>query len=115
LKENLFWRNYFFHCEKARDKFLVTYRSNSNNRPERESRVPVSEVSVGYGQYSTEIDRYNSGEDDQLSLVPAASVDEDEDASYVIPSAPTSLNTFPETRSVDDLVLVGESTDTTMY
>ena len=99
-QQDRFWRNYFFHCDKARAAFLDKDGRNHNN-------LPISEVSIGYACSSYTTDRYTSGDDDQLSLVPASSV-EDEDASYVIPSAPTSLNTFPETRSVDDLVLVGK-------
>ena len=42
---------------------------------------------------------------DDSSLIPG-SIPDDE-CSYVIPSAPNSLNTFATTRSIDDLVLVG--------
>lgn len=43
---------------------------------------------------------------DDSSLVPASVPDDD--SSYVLTSAPTSLNTYPDTTSVDDLVVVGE-------
>jgi hypothetical protein len=43
---------------------------------------------------------------DDSSLVPVSVPDDD--SSYVLASAPTSLNTYTETMSVDDMVLVGE-------
>ena len=71
---------------------------------------PLSELSLRSDQYSIDNAQYASEDDGDLSLVPASSV-EDEDASYVIPSAPTSLNTFPETRSVESLVMVGHGAE----
>lgn len=93
-----------------------------------ESNVTVSRNALSIGgslvdSVITENDQQHFGSDieitgissslltDDSSLIPS-SLQED-DSSYVIPSAPNSLNTFATTRSVDDLVLVGrEQSDT---
>ena len=59
-------------------------------------------------------DDNNDGE----SLIPAESISGDEreaedDSSYVIASAPNSLNTFTTTRSIDDSVVLVDNTDET--
>lgn len=109
MREAAFWRNYFFHCEKARDKYLEGWitptQSNVNSSVDKQE-TPMKEISIP-DEVETNRDTINDALTlDDSSLVPASLPDDD--SSYVLPSAPTSLNTFPETMSVDDMVLVGE-------
>jgi hypothetical protein len=67
----------------------------------------IKEISIP-DEIETNGDTINNLTLDDSSLVPVSVPDDD--SSYVLTSAPTSLNTFAETRSVDDMVLVGEDT-----
>lgn len=48
---------------------------------------------------------------DSESLVLADSASEADDSSYVIASAPNSVNTFTTSRSIDDMVVINSSAD----
>lgn len=54
-------------------------------------------------------DEDNDG--DSESLVFAESASEVDDSSYVIASAPNSVNTFATSRSIDDMVVINSSAD----
>ena len=111
IKEELFWKNYFFNCEKLRAQRVNTTTTttteiietvaNSTEMRKKLDRV-INNYSIGD----------NNGDDDGESLIPADdySVSAEvvgDDSSYVIASAPNSLNTITTTRSVeDDVVLI---------
>jgi hypothetical protein len=101
--EAIFWSNYFFHCERIRIERL------KRSKPEQPVDKPDSE-SERYQkllvplEVEAQSNEANESHLDDLSLVSASLAD---DSSYVIPSAPNSLNTYTTTRSIDDLVLVG--------
>eukprot|EP00980_Cylindrotheca_fusiformis_P017610 scaffold5517_cov135-Cylindrotheca_fusiformis.AAC.40 len=99
VRETLFWKNYFFHCNELRAR-KYTAESLLTDTMDSNRKLPSS-VDVNY-----ETSDLTSSELDDSSLVPVSTND---DLSYVnvIPSAPNSLNTFMSTRSVDDIVLVG--------
>ena len=94
LKETIFWRNYFHHCELVRRAHLA----NTASLPQEQDDADSMRSSLG-------------------SLVPAESAPlsgppGQDDGSYVcvrkgIASPPSSLNTLTETMSVGDIVLVG--------
>lgn len=98
IRETLFWKNYFFHCEELRatrkivEGFLTDTVDLGGELP--------SSVDVNFGKKEL-----SSSDLDDSSLVAASANDE---LSYVnvIPSAPNSLNTFMSTKSVEDMVLV---------
>ena len=70
--------------------------------------ITNNEISIGETGNSSRLS--TSFLSDDSSLIPA-SLDEidgtEDDSSFVIPSAPNSVNTFTTTRSIDDLVLIG--------
>ena len=121
VKETAFWRNYFYHCGKVRRDVVDTRQPVETNVTASRNALNIggslvdSVITENNEQHfgsSIEITGISSSVlTDDSSLVPS-SLQED-DSSYVIPSAPNSLNTFATTRSVDDLVLVGrEQSDT---
>lgn len=100
FSETHFWKNYFFHCERVRaDEFCGRKKqdgtTNTEIQPSRETEASV------------QILKHN---DDEESLVPVGSDTEGEqndELSFVIPSAPNTGDTFATSRSIDDdLVLV---------
>jgi len=95
VRETIFWKNYFYHCEEARNKSL--YRQNKSSQP-RERSIEEEEIAT---------DEVNSSALDSSSLILDSADDEDSSYVNVVPSAPNSLNTFASTKSVDDLVVVG--------
>ena len=105
MRETLFWKNYFFHCENVRNQYFQRRVS----LPQSSAPSPVASPAR-----SLSFSENNKGSDgrnialvtDDSSLVPASL--QDDDASYVIASAPTSMNTLTETISVEDLVVVGK-------
>jgi len=133
VKEELFWKNYFFHCENIRSKrlqrshFTQHYASNTkdeaNASPSSPKPADVVETIAESAEMTRKLDRVVSSivasdnvsvDDDEESLVPAESLSvQEDDSSYVIPSAPNSVNTFATTRSIgDDVVLVNATHDT---
>jgi hypothetical protein len=175
VRETLFWKNYFYHCDQARQElqdlrrrqtnavvqsqqsptsgsYPVLANSNKQNSTSLASLASGGSMVGGWGcnslidssiLESVEGDLENNETSgnammmlhnhynnfasshltDDSSLVPASLPDDDEvggmlgeteadDSSYVMPSAPNSLNTFTTTRSVDDLVLVGKEYST---
>jgi hypothetical protein len=102
--EAIFWSNYFFHCERIRIERLKRSKPeqpvdkrDSESGPYQKMLVPL--------EVEAQANEANESHLDDLSLVSASLADDD--SSYVIPSAPNSLNTYTTTRSIDDLVLVG--------
>lgn len=87
MKETIFWKNYFCHCNRLRLNFIA-------NHPDLEEADNDDTSTLG-------------------SLIGAESVaSSHDDSSYVrvrsaIASAPSSLNTLPETLSVGDMVMIG--------
>jgi len=114
FSDNLFWKNYFFHCEEVRAEELnhrLTETTTSSDRPSKLTNQ------VGMASSEERIDVTNTkgcDEDDHdgddSSLVPAGSDLEeqsDDDSSYVFQSPPNTGESFATMRSVDDdLVLV---------
>lgn len=88
MKETIFWKNYFFHCNQLRFNYI-------ENHPDLEKSDKDDTLMLG-------------------SFIEAESVaSSHDDSSYVrvrsaIASAPSSLNTLPETLSVGDMVIIGE-------
>jgi hypothetical protein len=97
VKEEVFWKNYFYHCEEMRNDHLrwsgTTQYSTAILSPKALDLV-VSSIAV------------DNDDGDDESLIPAHSTSEEDDLSYVIASAPNSVNTFPTSRSIDDLVVI---------
>lgn len=103
MKEERFWKNYFYHCEQVRVERLGLRDERhhpSHIKPAEVIATVDSSADIG-GKKVSAID--NKLEQDDESLVPASEAD---DSSYVLPSAPTTGNTLTTTQSVDDLVLV---------
>eukprot|EP00934_Nitzschia_sp_Nitz4_P003616 Nitzschia sp. Nitz4//scaffold22_size323478//141563//142556//NITZ4_000532-RA/size323478-augustus-gene-0.236-mRNA-1//-1//CDS//3329543010//3606//frame0 len=110
VQEEVFWRNYFAHCDSVRetmqnnavqqDQKTELSASDTNIEEEEGQPTPSSAFDANSGEASGEVE--DKCEDDS-SLVPASIPD---DTSYVLPSAPTSMNTFTSTTSYDDLVIV---------
>ena len=97
MKEERFWKNYFFHCQSVRAEHLELRAAKIHAS---QSKAPgVIEASASNAR-----EKMKLGVGDDESLVPASEVDDD--SSYVLPSAPTTGNTQTTTRSVDDLVVV---------
>jgi len=113
LSETLFWKNYFFHCEKVRtDEFC---RRKTQDETANTETQPSSESKVAGVNDKLSIDENANMEasqhlDDEESLIPVGSDTEweqDDTSSYVIQSAPNTADTFATTRSIDDdMVLV---------
>jgi hypothetical protein len=173
VRETLFWKNYFYHCDQARQE-LKDFRRRQTNASVQSQQSPTfgsfPVLANSNKQNSTSLSSLASGGSmagggwgcnslidssilesvegdlenneisgnammlhnhnnfasslltDDSSLVPASLPDDEaggmlgeteaDDSSYVMPSAPNSLNTFTTTRSVDDLVLVGKEYST---
>jgi hypothetical protein len=109
INEEVFWKNYFYHCEQVRVERLGCYHPtnhSSNKRTSPTKPAEVIETIANSANIKRRLDRIVSSiddDDDGESLVPASEAD---DSSYVLPSAPNSVNTFTTTRSVDDVVFV---------
>lgn len=104
MKEERFWKNYFFHCEQTRAEQLGL--SDTKNHSSHTKPAGVIETIANNANMREKLDLMDSSVDkveDDESLVPASEAD---DSSYVLTSAPATGNTFTSTRSVDDLVLV---------
>jgi hypothetical protein len=87
VKEALFWKNYFFHCDRLRMEYddLIDIDVSSQCSSTLGSLVPAGDGDEGY---------------------------QPSDNSYVcvrhgIASPPSSLNTLTDTLSVGDLVVIG--------
>lgn len=168
MRETLFWKNYFYHCDQARQE-LKDRRRRQTNAPVQSQQSPTSGsfpvLANSNKQNSTSLSSLASGGSmvggwgcnslidssilesvegdlenveasgntmmlhnhnnfasslltDDSSLVPASLPDDEvggmlgeteaDDSSYVMPSAPNSVNTFTTTRSVDNFVFVGK-------
>jgi len=87
VKETMFWKNYFFHCNRVRLKFITS-------NPELQDVENDDSSALG-------------------SLIGAESVtSSQDDSSYVrvssaVASPPTSLNTLSGIMSMGDMVLIG--------
>ena len=110
--EIYFWKNYFFHCERAKaGEFCRRKKQNETNT----EMLSSSETKVAkFGNYFSRNENNNANafkhDGDEESLVPVGSDvegEEDDDSSFVIQSAPNTGDTFATSRSIDDdLVLV---------
>jgi hypothetical protein len=119
VREELFWKNYFYHCEEIRNERLG--RGHNTARPGTGTSSKLSsvvETIVDDCDMRQRLDRVVSSiagdEDsngDSESLVLADSASEADDSSYVIASAPNSVNTFTTSRSIDDMVVINSSAD----
>jgi len=109
VKESVFWRNYFYHCDMVRKEHRLTStlsEDDDDDDDEEEEDEDSMRSSLG-------------------SLVPAADSPggaaggtTGDDSSYVcvrnsIASPPSSLNTLTETMSVGDMVVVGDAAEIT--
>ncbi|KAG7349321.1 hypothetical protein IV203_011918 [Nitzschia inconspicua] len=114
LKEERFWMNYFFHCEELRNERLGLSRSTVRSRTTAHEKLPAV-IETTASKTDKELEGAPSshacGENDkdEESLVPEDSASEADDSSYVIASAPNSVNTYTTSRSVDDLVVINAS------
>jgi hypothetical protein len=110
----LFWKNYFFHCETTRAERLrqeqrqkqQTFGVNSSDieiiANSEEMKKTLDRVVSSIGNDDTDDD-----DEDGESLIPAETSSGDgDDSSYVIASAPASVNTITTTRSIDDDVVL---------
>lgn len=99
IQEVTFWRNYFFHCDNTRKEYLNRTFSDGGKR--KRFLTPSGKTSslsaLSFGSEG-ELDNL-----DDASLVP---VTETDDSSYVIYPAPSSVETFTTTTSLDDMVVV---------
>jgi hypothetical protein len=98
--EVAFWRNYFHHCETTRKEHLERRLLRKEQDP---SPAPVILTTLSVLEDGT-----HTNNPDDASLIPVSVTD---DSSYVIYPAPSSIDTFMSTRSLDDMVLVGRETD----
>jgi hypothetical protein len=122
VRETAFWRNYFYHCEMARCDHLARRNEHTGN-PETGTNTKsgnctnlCSTLHHALGPQKKEEDEDDADENenscrytpaDDASLVPASLPD---DSSYVIPSAPNSMNIYGITMSIDDdMVLVAQT------
>ena len=97
FNEVVFWRNYFFNCEKLRS--TRSDHTVSQEGIEAEKELPVQLGVMENDDVSSLTDHAVPPE------VPDAT--NDDDSSFVrLPSAPNSLNTIISTKSLDDMVLV---------
>lgn len=112
IKEDLFWKNYFYHCEEVRVERLGWCHATRESLEKATSKpADMIETIANSTEMRSKLDRMVSSidnDEDGESLVPASEAD---DSSYVLPSAPNSVNTFTTTRSVEDLVLVNAPLD----
>ena len=95
FNEVIFWRNYFFNCEKLRCTRNDQTLKQKGNAVDKEPHLGL----LDDDDLSPSTDHLASPEDPQAM--------KDDDSSFVrLPSAPNSLNTTISTRSLDDMVLV---------
>ncbi|VEU37239.1 unnamed protein product [Pseudo-nitzschia multistriata] len=109
----IFWKNYFFHCEKVRAEELDRREAGRATSPS----LGILD-SFGFASLKTDLesakdegvnDGGNDGVNDGESLVPVESDVEgqnDDDSSYVIQSAPNTGESFATTRSIDDDIII---------
>eukprot|EP00536_Pseudo-nitzschia_multiseries_P006763 jgi/Psemu1/304359/fgenesh1_kg.148_\ len=111
--DDFFWKNYFFHCEKARAEELYRRKTESTTASSNSPSKLTNQVG-GIDLGNTEGCDDDDHDDDGSSLVPAGSDGEgenDDDSSYVIQSPPNTGESFATMRSIDDdLVLVDTGT-----
>lgn len=108
-----FWKNYFFHCERARsDEFCKRKKDIEKTTVQVQ---PSTEVVAAQCDHYLPTDQSATTKtskhcDDDESLVPVGSdteSEQDDNLSFVIPSAPNTGDTCATSRSIDeDLVLV---------
>lgn len=101
----LFWKNYFFHCERVRaNEFCERKKHHQTKETKNKSPWQTSLMEEDIKLKDARSD------DDYESLVPVGSDiegEEDDADSFVIQSPPNTGNTFATSRSIDDdLVLV---------
>jgi hypothetical protein len=113
VKEELFWKNYFFHCETTRAERLrqeqrQTQQTFGVNSSDIEIIANSAEMKKTLDRVVSSIGNDDTDDDeDGESLIPAESSSADgDDSSYVIASAPASVNTITTTRSIDDDVVL---------
>jgi hypothetical protein len=124
VRETAFWRNYFYHCEMARRDHLArrrnehtgTLETGTNTKSGKHANL-CSTLHHALGPKKKDDDNDNDADEnensyrytpgDDASLVPASLPD---DSSYVISSAPNSMNMYGITMSIDDdMVLVAQT------
>jgi hypothetical protein len=121
IQEELFWKNYFYHCEEVRKERLgrsdSAGHSTTTATSSPEFAVVVKTIATD-ADMRRKLERVVSsiaGDDDDYgddeSLIPAESASEADDSSYVIASAPNSVNTFSTSKSIDDLVVINPPAD----
>lgn len=117
VKEEVFWKNYFYHCEEIRNERLGwNHDAHRSTATSSQKLAGMVETIAGNSDMRRPLDRVVSSladddEGDNESLVPAESASEADDSSYVIASAPNSVNTYTTSRSVDDLVVISAPLD----
>lgn len=86
IKEALFWKNYFYHCDRLRMEYEDLVDIDVASRSTLGSLVPATDCDG---------DSYHPSENSYVCV------------RYGIASPPSSLNTLTDTFSVGDLVVVG--------
>jgi hypothetical protein len=109
VKEEVFWKNYFYHCEELRKERLgwndATKYSTVIPSPKHTGLVETIAINANCKMRSS-LNLVSSIVGDNESLNLGQSASETDDSSYVITSAPNSVNTFMTSRSIDDLVVI---------
>mmetsp|Transcript_24757 Transcript_24757/g.26627 ORF Transcript_24757/g.26627 Transcript_24757/m.26627 type:complete len:386 (-) Transcript_24757:542-1699(-) len=122
--DTFFWKNYFFHCEGTRANELRWRKQNCSEKKPCTSTESVGKNSSPLEKGNVEmksalnhVDRFTldgSNRDDEslISLDSDTERQHDDNSSYVIQSAPNSVDTFTTTTSIDDDVVLVDTYET---
>lgn len=102
MKETVFWKNYFHHCDKLRAEHLSNeqHKFSADEPPKVIPTVSPKRMPVPASESSLD------------SLIPSGGDSiptQADDMSYVIASPPTSTNSNLSTYSLGDMVVVGSA------
>ncbi len=97
IKEALFWKNYFHHCDRLKIEYddLIDIDVSSRCSSTLGSLIPTGDVDDSMNQSELIDDGYQPSDNSYVCV------------RHGIASPPSSLNTLTDTLSVGDLVVIG--------
>jgi hypothetical protein len=97
IKESLFWKNYFHHCDRLKIEYddLIDIDVSSRCSSTLGSLIPTGEIDDTNNQSELIDDVYQPSDNSYVCV------------RHGIASPPSSLNTLTDTLSVGDLVVIG--------
>mmetsp|Transcript_26970 Transcript_26970/g.41346 ORF Transcript_26970/g.41346 Transcript_26970/m.41346 type:complete len:339 (+) Transcript_26970:145-1161(+) len=112
IKENVFWKNYFHHCERVRSEYSNASTTMDKQISGKNITTPAKTTTKVNAQTSSKPAPAPISGLSVNSLIPAEDASSNEpgaadDKSYVIASPPTSMNSVFSTTSLGDMVLIG--------